>query len=149
MSEIIPGLYIGDEHTAMAPDVLEYGCVINATSEVPNSRFIPSETITLRIDVLDVASEGEQDVMFMALRKACDVIHQNLMAGKKVLVHCAEGKQRSCAVVTAYLMFTGKSYPDALTLIRERHRRAFDYGTHFHFDVALAEWEKVLGNTPD
>ena len=146
MAEIIGGLFIGDEHTAMAPEVLDFGCVINATSEVPYSRFISSETITLRINVLDVNQGGEQDAMFIALFDACDIIHKSLMAGKKVLVHCAEAKQRSCAVVTAYLMFRGMGHLDALALVIRKHEQAFDYGDHFHFKAALAKWEGVLAN---
>jgi hypothetical protein len=142
MTEIMSGLFIGDERYAMAPDVLEYDCVINVTSEVPFSKLLLPQTSRLQVDVLDVGGQRQQEVMHASFQKCCSHIEANLRNGKRVLVHCAEGKQRSCAITVSYLMYIGMDYEAAKELLTRHHKQAFDYGEHCHFHDALSAWKE-------
>lgn len=143
-SEIIAELSVGDERSAMAPDVHDFGCIVNATNEVPFSKLMHPDTIRMRIDVLDVGGDGEQDVLLANLPGACSLIRECREKGIRVLVHCAESKQRSCTVVVAYLMYEGLCYSDAMELMKKRHEKAFDYGSYVHFQTALDKWGDSL-----
>lgn len=127
----------------MAPEVLEFGCVINCTSEVPFSSLLPETTARFQIDVMDLGDASEQEIMLDAFPDVCRFIHENL--NSKVLVHCAEGKQRSCMVVAAYLIYTGivHTVKDAKRIIQDHHPIAFDHGTLYHFSQALGQWESI------
>jgi histidinol-phosphate aminotransferase len=49
-----------------------------------------------------------------------EFIREQLQSGQRVLVHCAEGISRSCAIGAAYLYECGMSLDEALELIRSK-----------------------------
>ena len=147
-TEILPNLFIGDASGAMAPDVDNFQVIVNVSREVPFSKCLSPNVEVVRFDVLDENDASEQDTMLKIFPKAVDAIDQGRQQGKKVLVHCLEGKMRSATVVTAYVMqASSMSLIDAKDFVRIRHSPAFDFGCYSHFEDALQNWNKVALKT--
>jgi Dual specificity phosphatase, catalytic domain len=53
-------------------------------------------------------------------------IHERLLCGKNILIHCSAGKSRSVTIVAAYLIkYKGMTYNDAMNLIEEKRPVAY------------------------
>ena len=140
MSEILKNVFIGDAHDAMYPNVSKFRCVINVSREVPFSKLLRKDVATMRIDVLDEGFRSEQDALFSSFDAACKLIDRCRANDVDVLVHCLEGKMRSCSVLAAYLMGLGMTLEDSKREVRCKHEKAFDYGCYSHFEDALHKW---------
>jgi len=145
-TEILPLLYVGDEIAAIAPEVHDFRCVLNVTEEVPKSALLEDDVVFQRFPIYDVdCSEQEQALMLSFFPTTCETIKQQRELKQPVLVHCAEGKQRSCTVVAAFLMQSqGFTVEEAKTQLLALHPRAFDFGSGLHFERALQNWEKIV-----
>ena len=67
------------------------------------------------IDVLRMGWEDDGNQKLEGLIDAVVWVHNKRQEGKNVVVHCAQGKSRSGAIVVAYLMaLEGKPYEDCL-----------------------------------
>lgn len=142
--EVLNGLYIGDERSAMYPDVSKYTGVINVSHEVPFSSMLGEDVKRKRFDVSDIGSDNEQLIMLNIFSEAI-VLMDDWLQHPPVLIHCAEGKQRSVAVVTAYIMYLLQiPVEGAKKAVQTAYRRAFDHGTYCHFDNALTFWDETL-----
>lgn len=142
--EVRPDLFIGDAHSAQ--DVADIDFVVNVTTDLP---FHEKDKDSYRIPVLDIGVESQLQLMAQHLPIACGKIRSHLKKGNKVLVHCSMGRQRSCAIVLAYLMLTeGLTLNAAISSIKAVHLDAFDDGA-VHFKDAVVYWIMQLdGNTP-
>lgn len=160
ISEVVPGLYIGDASIAGNTtflDTIGIDCIINCTKDVQT--FPPR--CYMRINVDDRAHDSkESNYMTSHLPIAVDFIHSSIKSKHPVLVHCAAGKQRSAAVVVAYLR---KYYAEQLQTIGEVPERlgkplldaaieylvlcrpiVFQFGRNVNFAQSLLEFEKTL-----
>ena len=145
-SEVLPLLYVGDEFAAIAPEVHDFGCVLNITEEVPKSALLESHVVFQRFPIYDVdGGEEEQAQMLSFFPTACVMIKQNMELNRPVLVHCAEGKQRSCTVVGAFLIQSlGFTVQEAKAYLLAKHPQAFDSGSCLHFEQALEHWQRAV-----
>jgi hypothetical protein len=101
-SQILPLLFVGDE---IAPEVHAFGYVLNITEEVPRSALFEPDVLFRRFPILDVNGDHqEQQRMLSFFPATCVTIQGVRDLNRAVLVHCTEGKQRSCMVVAAFLM---------------------------------------------
>ena len=96
MHEVAPRLFLGNVEDARQQ---RFGVVVNATPDFP---FYGSPTFTLRVPVMDNGLENEALAPY--LDGATAFIRDHLGQRRNVLVHCAMGRQRSAAIVAAYLM---------------------------------------------
>eukprot|EP00286_Rhodomonas_abbreviata_P019819 CAMPEP_0181311446 /NCGR_PEP_ID=MMETSP1101-20121128/13140_1 /TAXON_ID=46948 /ORGANISM="Rhodomonas abbreviata, Strain Caron Lab Isolate" /LENGTH=444 /DNA_ID=CAMNT_0023418175 /DNA_START=299 /DNA_END=1629 /DNA_ORIENTATION=+ len=66
-------------------------------------------------------SEDTATLRRAEIKKVLDFIHEGIMTGEAVLVHCRLGTNRSVTVATAYLMiYHGMTAEDAISLIEQR-----------------------------
>ena len=135
--QVSQGLFIGDAADSMAPEVHDYDLVVNVTREVPFSKCLRPGQQVARFDVLDEPG-SDQRVMTSVCRAAGELIRGAVLDGKKVLCHCLEGKQRSAAVVAAYLITNEAMHPEqAIQHVRACRPVAWDHGQYVHYRDAL------------
>jgi hypothetical protein len=144
-SQILPLLWIGDEYAASAPEVHAFGYVLNITIEVDKCSVLVNDAnvVFRRFPIFDCGGHKQQQAMLGFFGDACSLIEQGMASGRRVLVHGVEGKQRSCAVVAAYLVHAmGMTASQAKDYILQKRPEAFDSGAHVNFAPALECWEK-------
>lgn len=129
--EIIPGLYLGNYHAASLESIEEnkFYVIVNSTPNIP---FASKKTINIRIPVEDDMSLYSNMMMVKYIQRYLPVIHRYLKSGKKVLIHCRAGVQRSATIVAAYLMRYHKmTIRQAISFIRDKRMIAFRPGPNF------------------
>lgn len=110
--EIMPGLWIGNQAAALDPEFLtKIDVVINASKHIP---FGSDSTINIRVPVNDPGPVRivdhlwkDQDIMLEHLDDVVEKIWKHRKSGKRVLIHCHAGAQRSAAIMTAYFIKHG------------------------------------------
>lgn len=129
-SLIVDGLFVGGVADA-GQHAEEYDAVVNCTPDVPFFDTAAS-CERLRIPVCDTLAENPTLTPEL-LREAIAFVSAHLQAGRRVLVHCIAGQQRSPAVVAAYLMVTRSlDVEAAIEFVRSRRTVAFlDERVHF------------------
>lgn len=147
MNEIFPGLYIGN---AQASSMFgqQFDLVVNCTPQLPFApRLDPSEPGTcIRVAIDDHPSRNYEMLHIANHGGVLESIHNTLNAKNKVLVHCAAGMQRSCAIVAFYMIKYHKfSLNDAMSFIRQQRPVAFHGGATFL--PALSAFEREHRNT--
>lgn len=134
-SEVVPGLCLGDLKDATHHS-REFQAVINCTKDFPFYALECPWRTRVPLDD-DVRENGR---LLALLPWVVDEIAKHLAAGRRVLVHCWAGRQRSAAVVAAFLVGSGRSLDEAVALVRAARPEAFlPYMT---FEEALGEFLK-------
>ena len=96
-----------------------------------------------RLVVNDNLEKAEIDRLFNYLDKAVDLINENLLLNKVILVHCYAGKQRSASLIAAYLMkYAQMTYLEAINVIKSKRFIAFTPG--INFKDALIRYQNFL-----
>lgn len=137
MYEIIPRLYLGNAQDAEY-NKNYYTHVVNCTVDIP---FYIGKGV--RIPVHD--STEEQETMLEMLPNVMMYIDYVLSKeDQKVLVHCFMGRQRSAAVIAAYLLWKGitNTTQESLNMIKGLKKDAFY--SHVTFKNALKEWQDYI-----
>ncbi|CAG2109629.1 unnamed protein product, partial [Medioppia subpectinata] len=132
-NEVFPRLYISDGTTALCLSLLRrmgithvlnasWGkdksfCLVNTSQEFYKS----SDIDFLGVEALDISIYP----LYKHFGKSAEFIHEGLIGGGKVLVHCGEGISRSATLVLAYLMIKcGYTAQEAVAHVRT-HRSIF------------------------
>ena len=151
-NEIIPGLFIGNMHGARDPNFFKaylIGAVLNCTPTLPNYFSSPKGAVEyMRINVDDSLKQQDFNKMFKYFPSGVSFIYKNLdLEGKRVLVNCHAGMQRSAAMVVAYLMYIhGMSLRKAIDLVVSKRAIAFSFGKSINFISSLkkfAQFHKI------
>lgn len=165
-NEILPGLWLGNAKSAHDTSFLtenNINVVVNCTQDIPFLTDVQSIDITkdsyddivesthikiphlknIRIPVND--SLLEKDILLMQhyLTVLLPQILDYYNSGKKILIHCYAGKQRS-AIVVAALLYTIRSInmvelskkelaDDVFKFIVSRRPQAFTFGIRINF----------------
>lgn len=145
-SQIVPGLWIGDEKVSQDPRFFQtkaIGAVLNCTPDVPH-KFCNDNVEYMRLTLGDSQHPDDIERMEKYLSHAASFIQKNKdVEGKIVLVHCHQGIQRSCSAVTAYLMKEkGMSLKQVINFLSKRRKQAFYGGTYLTFKGPLTNFEK-------
>lgn len=134
---------MNDVHVQISPSLYlsSFMGARNAIAWEPDGFFIVNCTKDLemlssdgvRVPVDDDRSDTAMDGMLGALPSTIQAIDGALGGGRKVLVHCLAGRQRSAAVVAAYLLFKDPclTLSGAVQLLREKKRDAFFCDVNF------------------
>ena len=123
-----------------------FGHILNITIEVDKCSVLEDDVTFQRFAIFDFGGDKQQQTMFEFFPDACALIKQHMASGRRpVLMHCVEGKERSCAVVAAYLMASqAMTVAKAKDFIIQKRPEAFDGGARVNFAPALERWEKTV-----
>ncbi|XP_037378080.1 dual specificity phosphatase 28 [Talpa occidentalis] len=100
-ARVAPALFLGSARAAAAPDLLTRAGVtlcVNVSRQQPGPRA--PGVAQLRVPVFDDPAED----LLSHLEPTCAAMEAALRAGGACLVYCKNGRSRSAAVCTAYLM---------------------------------------------
>lgn len=135
--EIIHNLYIGDSDSIYQKFFVKQKkiIVINATPSIKFNKKIKS-TLNYRIPILDDLTEKSNLYLFFELPNIVKIINHYLNLNYIVLIHCRAGRQRSCAIVAAYLMkYKNLSIDESIYKIKKK--RPFAFFGNVNFKLAL------------
>lgn len=139
-SQIIPGLYIGNDKCASYHGE-KFGLVVNCTINLP----LPKNTKSVRIAIND---DPFDSVPLYQILRDTDVLkdmHDTITNGSDVLVHCQAGAQRSPAVVACYLIvYHGYTPQNAIDFIKTKRPIAFFWSANLYKALQLT-YERVSG----
>lgn len=130
--EIIPGIWLGNRAAAHDTAFLRsnnISVVFNCTKDVP---FSPAILRQYRVPVHDNLDPVEIKNME---RMAPEIVYKlvsEYRSGRRILVHCMAGMQRSAAVVAMLLIaYTGKTADEIMAYIRMKRLVAFQPSANF------------------
>jgi dual specificity phosphatase 12 len=144
-TEIIPNIWIGDYRSSNNTFFIRKNkitCVLNCTNDV---EFLPIIKEKYRIPIDDSPSEVENQKMFGYLKCASNFINNMILEGHRILIHCYAGQQRSCTILTAYLMkYCNLSLKNSVKFIQNKRQIAFLKGINFY--PALIKFERIINS---
>ena len=140
-TEIIPNLWIGNILNSKNKEFLSnIDIVINCSK---NIIFSSDKTKNLRVPIDDNLEKKEIVNLYKYLDPITKYIQKNLLSGKRILVHCYAGKQRSASVICAYLIkYLKISYKEASEYMKSK--RMIVFTPLPNFDGALKLFEKSI-----
>ncbi len=144
-NEIYPGLWLGD--TVAGSDIaflklnnIKY--VFNCTRSMPFCSKEWKLKGKYRVPILDDLTDEQNYKMYLQLDK-CSKLIGKLLPKNNILVHCHAGRQRSLAIIAAFLMKYGKlSKNEAIESIRSK--RCIVGLPFVNFDKALTHYQSDL-----
>ena len=147
VTQICPGLFLGGEESALDVRLhqkLSLALVVNCSNHIPFSKSANGRICHyVKVPVEDNLRVKEVNKMAKLLPSTIAKIHDTLADGKSVLVHCRLGRQRSAAVVAAYLMYRDGMTPEnAMQMVKELQPDAFQ--PFPNFSSALVEYHTHL-----
>jgi protein-tyrosine phosphatase len=133
--EVVPGLFIG---TRLAADT-EYATLeVDAIVDLEHWEWAWTPPVPVGRMYLSFPMEDEDEVD-PKVREVAALVASLIREGRKVLVHCTEGLNRSGVVVARSLMELGSTASDAIELVRRRRGPSVD-GFPALGNEAFVEW---------
>ena len=142
-TEILPNLWLGSILAAKNKsffDANNINIVVNCSTDIP---FYSNYTVNVRVPVNDNLKPEEIEKLLKYLPITTDFINKNLLNGKNILVHCYAGKQRSAAMIAAYLIkYANMTVADSIQSIQTK--RAVAFQPSINFRKSLHQFEAQL-----
>ena len=144
-SKIIENLYVGNaSHSKFALN--KYDLIVNCTKNIPDAQIdnwstTDKHAVLIRIPIDD--DKSDNDIIINHFDKIASIIHENLLANKRVLVHCQQGASRSVTIVAAYLIKYHKLTVEQVVKYMQSKRCEAFFCNHVVFKDALEKWEKA------
>ena len=142
--EILPGLWLGDEQSALDIDFLEsknIEMVINCSLEAGFANT-PQIKKKIRLNIQDNLKPEEINKMYINLTRVVEAMKENIR-NCNILVHCKAGIQRSATIICAFLMkYANMSMEDAMLCIKSKKPDVFISGCNFEAALRLYEINK-------
>lgn len=151
--KVLPNIYLGDNRASMNQkffEKTEITGVLNMTPNMPNF-FCQFENIEyFRISVHDSHAKRDINLMYQYFPAITEYMYKlAVIEQRNILVHCALGRQRSCAAIAAYLIKFYKMTPfESMEFIIQRKPDAFHWGKSANFAKALNHWYYKINNIP-
>ena len=101
--EIIPNLWLGNVKASLNKDFIEENGITHIINCTKNVKFAQESLKKVRISLSDTGTEQANTEMINVLDKATTYIYSELLKGHRLLVHCYAGKQRSVAIIVAFI----------------------------------------------
>lgn len=121
--EVVPGLFQGDFPEGDV-DWSPFDDVISMSTTAPSPRLRP-DGLWLHLPIPDAEMEDPD-----AVRDAARTVAERVTAGRRVLVHCWAGLNRSGVVSARALMFMGVPVAEAIARVRAARGDAL-FNDHF------------------
>ena len=145
--EVIHNLWLGDAVSSQSIEFIKsknINCIFNCTV---SSDFLNNSLIIIkkkyRIPVKDNCLPEEINLMYSIFDKTTQLIYKHLQDGDIILVHCHAGRQRSVAVIIAFIMrYSRLTFLKALELLKTKRQVACYPEINFY--SALVEYEHYL-----
>ena len=110
--EVHPNLFLGDLRAALPPLRDRFDVVISALDDKELFEVVKPD---LAIEMDDAESQN----VGPAVEQVCEYL-RNVKDGRRILIHCLEGRSRSVALMAGYLILERKmSLSAAMTKIRD------------------------------
>jgi dual specificity phosphatase 12 len=124
MDEVVPGLFIGPRESAELPNLQSAGIsgVVSIGCSDPRTEdpLLESREKLQYLCFPHILDTPEAIILHIFTRTT-DFITAQHQQGRAVLVHCIYGQSRSATVIVAFLLSTGRSLAEALTLLKLKH----------------------------
>ena len=136
--EIIPRVWVGNRFAALNDKWLtdnNIQVVVNATKDLPfsSSKLL---TNTYRVPVDDNLQDDEINNMSKWSPEIGYKVLREYKAGKRILIHCAAGMQRSAAVMAIFLItLTGQTPAIVMSHIRKKRPITFVPNANFRKSI--------------
>ena len=162
VNEILPGIFISNYKSALSENWLRQSniqVIINCSTNIP---FITEKTTdkkwastvdTFRVPVDDSLQQHDFDIMQNYISKTNIFLFQKYFIQKKrILIHCAAGKERSVTILAAFIYnyFDSKIYnssiPDmnkVLKFIVQKRPEALFFGKSINFRTSLEKYYNI------
>ncbi len=141
MSEVLPGLYLGNARDAKDINLLqqnEIKSIINISTTIPcyheNENLFDYRQLP--------CNDSIQENILQYFENTFDYIQKKLSANENVLVHCQSGISRSPSFVIGYLMkYHSKTFDQAYLLVREKRKII---NPNLNFLTQLTRYEQMM-----
>ena len=140
---IIPNLlYLGNYYAAENADFMKthkIKAVVNATTDVKCLfEKKPYNIKYFKVELEDSLKKEDIDKMTAIMPKAAEFIHNNIIQGKAVFIHCIAGYNRSSSIVAFYLSkYHNMTLNESINYIIARRKCAFNHGKSVNFEESL------------
>jgi protein-tyrosine phosphatase len=128
---IIPNLYLGSIKALGTYDykAIDYYMVVDLIKysiQLDEHKSLPNTQIYINLPVHDSPDECEKLLSLIRETQVLEKMHDCIIKGQPVLVHCFAGMQRSCALVACYLINYHNMTPnEAIDYIKSKRPIAF------------------------
>lgn len=167
-NEIIPNLFLGSIESSQNFEFIKnnnISVIINCSKDIEDSFSLnllkPIEEAPIdvqtwlyensfyikyyRIPVDDNGKDQEVENFREYTIKLLSIIKNDFDKGKKILVHCLAGNQRSASFVCAFIMlYKNIKLIDSIKLLLEKKPNVFFFGNRINFINALEKLEKEI-----
>ncbi len=168
--EVYPNIYIGGSDSSKDKDFIKnenIQIIVNCTKDLNNifepifinpieeapeevKKWIKENTVKYyRLPIDDNGKKEELDNFYNFSHLIIKELVKEYQDGKKILIHCLAGAQRSCSL-TAYLLMkiTNKKLDQVFDIIINKRKQAFFFGRQYNFLQPLKQIENDLFNFP-
>lgn len=152
-NKILPKIWVGNYDAAKSKDFFlknKIKAVVNCSKDIPNffcdPKIIGKEVEYLRIPVDDSLKEVDYKKMLDHIPVAMEFIDKHThLHNSSILIHCAQGRQRSCCIMACYLMKTFNLTPEkAIKFVVSRRPEAFFFNKSINFEWTMDQYHKQL-----
>lgn len=149
VNKIMNRIYLGNMNAAHNPEFFKkhnIKAVLNCSKDIPNYFYKNKDIEYMRIPIDDSLKEIDFEKAYNFMPAAVEFIHKHVDLEKhNIFVHCAQGRQRSAIMLTAYLVAKHKMTPkQASKLILEKRHEAFYFGKSYNFESSIERFYKDL-----
>ncbi|CAF2536304.1 unnamed protein product [Rotaria sp. Silwood2] len=144
MSEVLPGLYLGNAHDAEDMNLLKQNnikSIINISTSIPC--YYENETLFdyYKLPCNDLCKEN----IIQYFDKTFEYIQEKLLLNQNILIHCQGGISRSPSFIIGYLMkYHSKTFDQAYSIVKEKRKII---NPNLGFLTQLTRYEQMITPT--